>query len=73
MSEKSSDPGHGDSIAAWVAVGTILLAFGLGTLFFWFDEPLLVWACAGLAGLGLLAGFVLKKIGYGVGGAKSKN
>lgn len=72
MSENLSEPGHGDSLAAWVAVGIILLAFGLGTLFFWFDQALLVWASAGLALLGLVAGFFLKKAGYGVGGSKSK-
>lgn len=72
MSENLSEPGHGDSLAAWVAVGIILLAFGLGTLFFWFDQALLVWASAGLALLGLVAGYFLKKAGYGVGGSKSK-
>lgn len=72
MSENLSDPGHGDSIAAWTTVTTILVAFGLGTLFFWLDQALLVWASAGLAGLGLVAGFYLKKAGYGVGGSKSK-
>lgn len=72
MSENLSEPGHGDSLAAWVAVVIILLAFGLGTLFFWFDQALLVWASAGLALVGLAAGYFLKKAGYGVGGSKSK-
>lgn len=72
MSENSTDPGHGDSLAAWVTVGTILVAFALGTLFFWFDQELLVWACVLLAIGGLAAGHFLKKAGYGVGGAKSK-
>ena len=72
MSEEIQEPSHGDSLAAWVAVGTILLAFGLGTLFFWFEQPLLVSASAILAGVGLVAGFYLKKAGYGVGGEKSK-
>lgn len=72
MSANSTDPGHGDSLAAWVAVGTILFAFGLGTLFFWFDQPLWVFASFLLALGGLVAGYLLKKAGYGVGGAKSK-
>lgn len=72
MSENLSEPGHGDSLAAWVAVVIILLAFGLGTLFFWFDQASLVWASAGLALVGLAAGYFLKKAGYGVGGSKSK-
>lgn len=71
MSNNHADPGHGDSIAAWVTVSIILLAFGLGTLFFWLDEALLVWACFGLALSGLAVGHFLKKAGYGVGGSKS--
>jgi hypothetical protein len=72
MSENTNDPGHGDSIAAWVAVITILVAFSLGTLFFWLDQPVLVFACAGLAIVGWGLGFLLKGMGYGVGGKKSE-
>jgi hypothetical protein len=72
MTENSIHPGHGDSLAAWVTVGTILFAFGLGTLFFWFDQPWLVAACALLAVAGVFAGLFLKRAGYGVGGHKSK-
>jgi hydrogenase-4 membrane subunit HyfE len=67
------EPGHGDSLAAWVTVSTIIVAFSLGTLFFWFDQAVLVWASAGLALIGLLVGWFLKRAGYGVGGSKSKN
>jgi hydrogenase-4 membrane subunit HyfE len=67
------EPGHGDSLAAWVTVSTIIVAFSLGTLFFWFDQAFLVWASAGLALIGLLVGWFLKRAGYGVGGSKSKN
>jgi membrane protein YdbS with pleckstrin-like domain len=73
MSENTTEPGHGDSLAAWVTVSVIILAFALGTLFFWFDQAVLVWASAGLAVLGLVAGWYLKKAGYGVGGSKSNN
>ena len=72
MSENTNEPGHGDSIAAWVAVITILIAFSLGTLFFWLDQPVLVFASAGLALLGWGVGFVLKGMGYGVAGKKSR-
>jgi hypothetical protein len=72
MSENVAEPGHGDSIAAWTTVSIIIIAFALGTVFFWFDMPLLVISCAGLAVLGLGLGFYLKKAGYGVGGSKSK-
>ena len=73
MSANSAEPGHGDSVAAWVTVSVIIIAFALGTLFFWLDQAGLVWACAGLALVGLLAGWYLKRAGYGVGGSKTKN
>jgi hypothetical protein len=72
MSHEENEPGHGDSVAAWVTVGVILLAFGLGTLFVWFEQPVLVAGSVVLAFAGLAAGYFLKKAGYGVGGAKSK-
>lgn len=72
MSENLNDPGHGDSVAAWTAVIVILVAFIAGTIAYWFDQPVLVFASAGLAVLGLVLGFVLKSAGYGIGGSKSK-
>lgn len=73
MSENLSDTGHGDSVASWTAVIVIMVASAAGTLAFWFDQPSLVFASAGLAVLGLVAGFVLKRAGYGVGGKNSKS
>jgi hypothetical protein len=73
MSENQINPGHGDSVAAWTTVSIVIVAFGLGTLFFWFDMAALVWASAGLALAGLFIGLYLKKAGYGVGGSKSKH
>jgi hypothetical protein len=73
MSENQIDPGHGDSVAAWTTVIIIIVAFALGTLFFWLDIAVLVWASAGLALAGVGVGFALKKAGYGVGGSKSKH
>ncbi|MEY4019225.1 MAG: hypothetical protein RLZZ594_338 [Actinomycetota bacterium] len=67
------DPGHGDSVASWATVSTIMVAFVIGTFAFWFDQPAIVWASAILAVAGLGLGFVLKRAGYGVGGAKSKS
>ena len=48
MSNNIDDPGHGHSPAAWTAVVIMLLAVSLGTLFYFFDMPVLVWASAGL-------------------------
>ena len=65
-----SDPGHGNSPAAWTAVIIMLVAVTIGTLAFWFDMPWLVFASVGLLIVGALVGYVLKKAGYGVDGAK---
>jgi hypothetical protein len=73
MSSNSHEPGHGDSIAAWVTVSIIIVAFAIGTLFFWLDQAVLVWASFLLALVGLAIGALLKKAGYGVGGSKSRN
>ena len=73
MSHSSEEPGHGNSPAAWVTVTIILIAFTIGTLFFWFDMPAVVWASAGLAVLGPVVGLAMKRAGYGVGGSKTKS
>ncbi len=69
MSDEN-EPGHGNSPAAWVAVIIMLVAFTIGTLAFWFDLPVFVWASAGLLVLGAITGVVLSKLGYGVKGPK---
>ncbi len=65
-----SDPGHGNSPAAWIAVTIIIIAFAIGTLGYWFNLSWLVWASVGLVGVGALSGYVIAKAGYGVGGDK---
>jgi len=65
-----SDPGHGNSPAAWTAVIIMLVAFAIGTLAFWFNIAWLVFAAAGLVVVGALTGLVLGRLGYGVGGDK---
>lgn len=69
MSDEN-EPGHGNSPAAWVAVVIMLIGFAGGTFAFWFDQPLLVWVSVGVVVLGLIAGFVLAKLGYGVRGSR---
>ncbi|WP_210481384.1 HGxxPAAW family protein [Naasia sp. SYSU D00948] len=72
----ASEPGHGDSPAAWTAVAVMLLGFAVGTvaLFLEFTYPMeltwLIWVGAGLVVLGLILGFVLARLGYGVKGPK---
>jgi hypothetical protein len=72
MTESNNEPGHGNSVAAWATVIVVLAAFTIGTLFFWLDNPPMVWASAVLALGGLIAGLVLKRAGYGVNGKHSK-
>lgn len=71
MSLDISDPGHGNSIAAWTAVIIMLVGFTIGAVAFFFVVEWLVWASAGVVVLGLIVGWVLVKAGYGVRGAKT--
>lgn len=73
MSHNTEDPGHGNSLAAWTSVTIILVAFSVGTLFFFLAIEPLVWASAALVLVGILAGPILKAMGYGVGGKHSKS
>ncbi|BDZ66496.1 DUF6704 family protein [Agromyces mangrovi Wang et al. 2018] len=70
MSTDISDPGHGHSPAAWIAVVIMLVAFSIGTVAFFFAVEWLVWASAVLLVLGAIVGWALAKAGYGVGGAR---
>lgn len=66
------DPGHGSSPAAWTGMTIMLIGVAAGTLFFWLDQPLLVWVSASLLVVGPLVGTIMAKAGYGVGGSKIK-
>lgn len=72
MSQNSTDPGHGNSVASWTTVIIILVAFAIGTLFFWLDVAAMVWASAALAAIAPAVGWYLKRAGYGVGGKHTK-
>ncbi|MGV8969369.1 MAG: DUF6704 family protein [Microbacteriaceae bacterium] len=65
-----SDPGHGNSPAAWTAVIIMLVAFAIGTTAFVLDVPWLVFAAAGLLLVGAVTFGVLSKAGFGVGGSR---
>ncbi|NBU23686.1 MAG: hypothetical protein EBS38_07260 [Actinobacteria bacterium] len=73
MSHSSEDPGHGNSVAAWTSVTIILVAFSVGTFFFFLENVTMVWISVAFVMLGIFAGPVLKKLGYGVGGKHSKS
>jgi hypothetical protein len=70
VSDHSTEPGHGNSPAAWVAVIVMLIAVAGGTLAFWLDIPWLVWGFAGLVIVGAIVGGILAKMGYGARGPR---
>jgi uncharacterized membrane protein len=63
--ETFGDPGHGHSRAAWASVLVMITAFALGTLFFFLDMPMLVWASAGLLVVGIVLWPILMRTGFG--------
>ena len=71
MSNDPSDPGHGHSPASWAAVIIMLTAFVIGTVAFFFALAWLVWASAALLIVGLIVGYVMSKVGYGVNSMSS--
>ena len=72
MSNEIADPGHGNSPAAWTAVVIMLVAFVIGTVAFFFAIEWLVWASVGLLLVGLIVGWVMKRMGYGVDAANAQ-
>lgn len=70
MSNQHTDPGHGDSPAAWTAVIVMLIGIAVGTVAFFLAVEWLVWASAGVVVFGAILGFILAKAGYGVNGPK---
>lgn len=61
-----ADPGHGNSKAGWASVIVMIAAFLFGTLFFFLDMPILVWASAGLLVIGAVLWPILAKAGFGL-------
>jgi len=66
----ASDPGHGDSPAAWTAVTVMIAALSVGTVAFYLQVWWLVIASAVATLVGWGLGFVLSAIGWGVRGPK---
>ncbi|PPB50072.1 hypothetical protein C4K88_05205 [Arthrobacter pityocampae] len=73
--------GHGNSPAAWTCVLIMLAGAAIASFAYIlastpgnFDfGTLLFWGGIGVMFVGLIVGFVMRKIGYGVGGSKLKN
>lgn len=73
MSANNTDFGHGDTVAAWTTVTALMVASALATAGVWFESALALVGAAVLSVAGLVAGFALKKLGYGKNGAKTKS
>lgn len=71
--ENTDDPGHGNSPAAWATVSIVIAASSVGTVFFFLEMAPVVIASAAVAALGPVIGLLMKRAGYGVGGAKTKS
>lgn len=65
--------GHGNSIAAWTGVGIIFLGFLVGCIAFALHAPIGVYIGIAIVVIGLIAGGVMRMIGFGVGGHRSTN
>jgi hypothetical protein len=73
MSHNTEEIGHGHSVASWTTVIIITLAFSVGTFFFFVENVSAVLVSAAFVVVGLIAGLVLKQMGYGVGGKHTKS
>jgi hypothetical protein len=60
-----SEVGHGNTVAAWVAVSIIMAAFVIGGIAVLTATWTLFWASVVLALLGGVAGKVLQMMGFG--------
>lgn len=73
--------GHGNSPAAWTCVLIMLAGAAVASFAYILASTegnhdfgtVLFWAGIAVMFVGLIVGFVLRKIGYGVGGSKLKN
>jgi hypothetical protein len=62
-----SEVGHGNTVAAWVAVSIIMAAFVIGGIAILMGVWPLFWASVVLAAVGGVAGKVLQMMGFGQG------
>ena len=65
-----SDPGHGHSPAAWIAVTVMMVGFVIGAFGFWFVSTWMNVTAVVLVLVGPLLGWILAKLGYGVAGPR---
>ena len=73
MAEHGDDDNHGNSVAAWVMVGIILLASAVMSIAMIFPNVPLFIGGVVLVIVGLVAGKVLALAGYGINGDISRS
>jgi len=71
--DHSEAPGHGNSPAAWTCVIVMLIGALIASIAFVIANTPIFVAGAAIMVIGLLAGWAMRKAGYGVGGSKLKN
>ncbi|HET6270328.1 MAG TPA: HGxxPAAW family protein [Arthrobacter sp.] len=71
--DHSEPTGHGNSPAAWTCVIIMLIGALIASIAFVIDSTPIFIAGAVVMLAGLLAGWIMRKAGYGVGGSKLKN
>lgn len=71
--DHSIDLGHGNSPAAWTCVIVMLIGALIASIAFVIASTPIFWAGIAVMFVGLLAGYGMRKAGYGVGGSKIKN
>jgi len=71
--DHSIDLGHGNSPAAWTCVIVMLIGALIAAIAFVIASTPIFVAGAVVMVLGLLAGWIMRKAGYGVEGSKLKN
>ena len=57
--------GHGNTVAAWVGVSIMMLAFVLGSIGILVNDWTMFWVSVGLFLVGPFVGLVLQKLGFG--------
>ncbi|WP_427008000.1 HGxxPAAW family protein [Pseudarthrobacter sp. H2] len=71
--DHSEPTGHGNSPAAWTCVIIMLIGALIASIAFVIANTPIFIAGAVVMLAGLLAGWIMRKAGYGVGGSKLKN
>ncbi|XAS69078.1 HGxxPAAW family protein [Micrococcaceae bacterium Sec5.7] len=71
--DHSEAPGHGNSPAAWTCVIVMLVGALIASIAFVIANTPIFIAGAVVMVIGLIAGYVMRKAGYGVGGSKLNN